>query len=159
MGFTSTITDKTNITLHDRLRIDKIKQTRKKKYSPDELYLKIVDYVDYAIDKEEVLDISGFCLYAHMCRDNIYSYSTQADYVDTINFLKEIIQNDVIQRAFKATNSSFHQFMLKNRFRNDFNDKLTIDATIDNNVSINLTTLSTSELKQLIDQEQQQIAE
>lgn len=102
---------------------------KRKMYTPDELYNKYIDYKDYCKARDEVEDITGFSLFANCSRTMLYDYSKKDEYSNTFEFIRDDMQSVLIQRGFTANNSRFVEYMLNNRYKNEFSNKQEIVTT------------------------------
>lgn len=77
--------------------------------------------------KGNLADIKGFCLFTKMPSSTFYNIVDNPEFMETIKFIYDSLQYNLINKGYQSSNSRFIEFMLKNRFSKDFNDKQTIE--------------------------------
>lgn len=121
----------------------------------EELEEQIQKYVERCELKEKPLTMSGLACWLNMSRQTLVNYSYRDEFFDTINTARLMIQADMEERALGGeSNATVTIFSLKNNF--GWTDKQEIESTntnINTNKNIDLSHLSTEELKKLIDDE------
>lgn len=121
----------------------------------EELEELITKYYERCEIKDKPLTLSGLACWLGIDRKTLYNYSERDDFFPTIKVAKDVIQADMEERALSGkSNATFSIFSLKNNY--GWNDKQEIESkneNINTNKNIDMSGLSTEELKKLIENE------
>lgn len=121
--------------------------------SVEELEEQIMKYYERCELKEKPLTMSGLACWLGIDRSTLVNYSYKDDFFHTINLARALVQADMEERALGGkSNATMSIFSLKNNF--GWVDKQEVTATNNNtNKNIDMSSLSTEELKKLIEDE------
>ena len=121
----------------------------------EELEELITKYYERCETMDKPLTLSGLACWLGIDRKTLYNYSERDDFFPTIKVAKDVIQADMEERALSGkSNATFSIFSLKNNY--GWNDKQEIESrneNINTNKNIDMSGLSTEELKKLIENE------
>lgn len=99
---------------------------RKKKYTPQKLKNRIIDYFAEIMVLNKPPTVSGLMVHLKMNRDQFYQYAQYPEYRDIMEHAKNIMENWLEERlVLSKTNPSGLIFALKNRF--NWKDTQTIE--------------------------------
>ena len=118
----------------------------------EELEVKIQEFYDYCELKEVPLTFERLATFIGIDRRTIYNYEQKDEFFPTIKRVRDKIQADIMERGMSgAINPTFGIFCLKNY---GYTDKQEITSTNTNvNKNIDMSQVSTEDLKKLIDNE------
>lgn len=85
------------------------------------------EYMIHCDDSNQLADIKGFCLYSKLPSSTFYNIVDNPNYIETIKYIYDSLQINLINKGYTASNSRFIEFMLRNRFRNDFKESSTVE--------------------------------
>ena len=119
----------------------------------EELEEQIKKYYERCELKEKPLTMSGLACWLGVSRQTLINYSYKEEFFDTISVARAMVQADMEERGLNGdSNATMSIFSLKNNF--GWNDKQEIESTNTNlNKNVDLSNLSTDELKKLIEDE------
>lgn len=121
--------------------------------SVEELKKKIEDYYDYCEMNDKPLTLSRLAVFLEIDRATLYNYSQREPFFDTIKNARERVQADMEERALaNQSNSTFSIFSLKNNFGWTNEDKVITENT-NLNKNVDLSNISTEDLKRLLENE------
>ena len=120
--------------------------------SVEELEKKIEEFYDYCEERELPLTFERLAVFLEVDRKTVYNYSEKEEFFPTFKRVRDRIQADLMEKGLCGSiNPTFGIFCLKNY---GYSDKQEIEATtVNTNKNIDLSNLSTEELKKLIDDE------
>lgn len=116
--------------------------------SAEEFENKVVEYIEYCETNERFVNIAGLCRYLGIHRQRFYDQKEY--YSDTFLKVQEMLEDETLNN--KTTPVPITMLYLKNKF--GYKDKVETENTnVNTNKNIDLSAISTEELKKLIDDE------
>ena len=113
-----------------------------------EFYNKFIEYIEYCEVNERFVNIAGLCRYLGIHRRRFYDQEEY--YPHTFLLIQEILEDETLNN--KTTPVPITMLYLKNKF--GYKDKIETENTnVNTNKNIDLSAISTEELKKLIDDE------
>ena len=113
------------------------KMGRPRRYEPDELLKKFQDYMEYVKENEKFANIAGFCLFADIDRETFYYYKKVEEFSNTIKKIEFALEDYTL--SDKNMNPTLKIFYMKNKFSDQYKDKIEHDITSNTTFNINLT--------------------
>lgn len=119
-----------------------------------ELEEQIQKYYERCELKEKPLTMSGLALWLGISRQTLVNYGYKDEFFDTIRIARDMVQADMEERALGGkSNATMSIFSFKNNF--GWVDKQEVTSNnINTNKNIDMSSLSTEELKKLIEEEE-----
>ena len=104
-----------------------------RKYMPEPLRDKFIEYILYCTDNDRLASIEGFSLFAKMNSDTYYAYKNMDEYSVAIKEIEETLLDYTMQKGYSARNPAFTIFYMKNKF--GWVDKTEIKQDINANIN------------------------
>lgn len=124
----------------------------------EELENQIIKYYERCELKDKPLTMSGLACWLGISRQTLVNYSYRDEFFDTINIARNMVQADMEERGLGGqSNATMSIFSLKNNF--GWVDKQEVESkneNINTNKNIDMSGLSTDELRKLIDEEDEE---
>lgn len=109
---------------------------------------KVIEYIEYCEVNERFVNIAGLCRYLGIHRQRFYDQKEY--YSDTFLRVQEMLEDETLNN--KTTPVPITMLYLKNKF--GYKDKIETENTnVNTNKNIDLSAISTEELKKLIEEE------
>ena len=85
--------------------------------SPQDMWEKFADYKAQCEKKSKPMTLLKFCVHCQICRQTLYNYLTDVNFLDTVKKIKAEIEADIESRALDGSvNVTAAIFNLKNNF-------------------------------------------
>jgi hypothetical protein len=105
--------------------------------TPDELTKKFTDYMKQCKKSMDFANIAGFCVFCDMTRETYYTYKNNyKEYSDAIKKIELELENYTLSNT--AMHPTLKIFYMKNKFSDQYRDKIEYDVTSNNEININL---------------------
>jgi len=104
-----------------------------RKFMPEPLAEKFIEYILYCTDNDRLANIEGFCLFAKMDSQTYYNYKDNEEYFGTIKRIEETLLDYTLQKGYSARNPAFTIFYMKNKF--GWVDKTEVKQDINANIN------------------------